>query len=151
VLDSISTNPIFQGNQEIFDYLVNDVQILLYMPEDNIITQGQEALSLFFLARGNCTVWVKDHMKRSIQVNDLEQGEMFGEIALLTDQHRTATVKSSNYCTLASMKKKTFFEMCQNFPDLIVKMKEKSLEYQDPWKQFKMKLLSQVDYFKDIS
>ena len=59
---------------------------------------------------------------------------MFGEIALINDTVRTATVKSENYCTLATLSKKVFYDLCQNFPDIIVSIKEKSLEYNDPWK-----------------
>ena len=112
-LDSINQNPIFSQDQEVFDFLINDVHIILFMPEDQIITQGQkEAEYMFFIAKGNCTVWVKDHMKQNIKVNSLSQGDMFGEIALLTNSGRTATVKSQNYCTMASLSKKVFFDLC---------------------------------------
>ena len=62
---------------------------------------------------------------------------------------RTATVKSSNYCTLASLSKKIFYELCSSFPDILIKLKQRALEYQDPWKRFKLMLLSQIDYFED--
>ena len=112
------------------------------MPEDSIVTQGQVGASMFFLAKGTCTVWVKDHMKRNRLVNELSQGDYFGEISLITDSNRTATVKSHNYCTLACLSKNTFYELCQNFPDILVKLKKKALEYNDPWKKFKIKMLN---------
>jgi len=58
-------------------------------------------------------------------------------------------VKSSNYCTLAALSKKTFFELCNNFPQIILRMREKTLDYKDPWKQFRKKVLEQVHYFKE--
>ena len=29
-------------------------------------------------------------------------------------------------------------------------MKQRAVEYKDPWKLFKIKLLGQIDYFRDI-
>ena len=58
-------------------------------------------------------------------------------------------MKSSNYCTLASLNSKTFYELCKSFPDIFVKMKEKAFKYSDPWKRFKIHLLHQIDYFDE--
>ena len=55
-------------------------------------------------------------MRANRYVNSLNQGEYFGEISILYETPRTATVKSSNYCTLASLSKRTFFDLCNNFP-----------------------------------
>jgi CRP-like cAMP-binding protein len=140
-LDAISSNPIFSSSEELTNFLVSDVKIYLFMPEDYIITQGQKGENLFMLAKGNCTVWVRDYNKRNILVNNLSQGEYFGEISLLTDQCRTASVKSQNYCTLACINKETFSEVCKNFPEIMWKMKKKCNNYQDPWKKMKEKML----------
>lgn len=39
-MNAIESNPIFKGSQEIIDFLINDIQTLLYLPEDVIISQG---------------------------------------------------------------------------------------------------------------
>ena len=88
-------------------------------------------------------------MKRQICVNQLSQGDYFGEVSILTDTPRTASVKSSNYCTMACIHKRVFFELCNSFPDILIKMKKKALQYKDPWKEFKLTVLKQVDYFAD--
>ena len=58
-------------------------------------------------------------------------------------------MKSSNYCTLAGLDSKTFYDLCRSFPDIFMKMKEKALKYEDPWKVFKLHLLKQIDYFDE--
>jgi len=88
-------------------------------------------------------------MKNEVMVNSLKQGDYFGEIAILTDSVRTASVKSSNYCTMACIHKRVFYDLCNNFPDILIKMKRKALEYKDPWKEFKITVLKQVDYFAE--
>lgn len=87
-------------------------------------------------------------MKENKYVKQLVQGEYFGEVALLTNTQRTATVKSSNYCTMASLDKTAFFDMCNSFSDIFIKLKQCAVYYQDPWKLFKLKLLKQIDYFQ---
>jgi CRP-like cAMP-binding protein len=93
---------------------------------------------------------VKDHLKNNKLVKQLIQGEYFGELALLNQCQRTATVKSTNYCTMASFDKKMFYDMCNKFSDIFIKMKMKAVSYRDPWKMFKIKLLNQIDYFNNV-
>jgi len=81
---------------------------------------------MFFIAKGDCEVWVKDHLKASKYVCQLIQGDYFGELALITSAPRSATVKSSNYCTLAGLSSKTFYDLCSKFPDIFMKMKEQA-------------------------
>ena len=86
-------------------------------------------------------MWVKDHNKVSRYVRQVEQGQYFGELALLNFSVRTATVTSSNYCTMAKVDSKVFYKLCDSFPDVFFKMKNKSKDYSDPLKMFKIKLL----------
>ena len=147
-LDAIASNPVLSGSQEVIDFLINDVATLLYMPEDKIVCQGEQGDGLFLIAKGECSVYVNDHLRRNRYVRQLKQGEYFGEVSILNATQRTATVKSQNYCTIAMLNRKTFFDLCNSFPEIILKMRERALKYNDPWKQFKKKVLQQVDYFK---
>ena len=45
------------------EFVVNDIETLLYFPEDDIITQGTNGTSIYFIAKGDCEVFVKDHRK----------------------------------------------------------------------------------------
>ena len=94
---------------------------------------------------------MRDHLKKNRYVKQICRGEYFGEISILTESLRTATVKSSNYCTLACLKQRIFFELCNNFPEIIMKMKLRSMEYKDPWKKFKLMVLQQIDYFNTVN
>lgn len=59
-LNAIEKNDIFKGNRDIIDFVVHNIITLLYLPEDQILRQGQKAHHLFFLARGDCEVFVRD-------------------------------------------------------------------------------------------
>ena len=66
---AIEFNTIFQGDLHILDFVVNDIDTLLYLPEDDIILQGTNGASIYFIARGDCEILVKDHRKKNTVVN----------------------------------------------------------------------------------
>jgi hypothetical protein len=37
---AVDSNSIFKGNAEMIDFVIDDVETLLYVPEDTIVTQG---------------------------------------------------------------------------------------------------------------
>lgn len=69
---------------------------------------------MYFIAKGSCEVTVRTNYDIQIDDNDessqkiglLGEGAHFGEISLIYGCKRTATVSSTNYCTLASLSKK---------------------------------------------
>jgi CRP-like cAMP-binding protein len=69
------------------------------------------AVYLLFLTRGECSVWVIDENKRERHVKNLKIGSLFGELALLKNCKRTATVISKNYSTCGAINSSAFFEL----------------------------------------
>lgn len=59
---------------------------------DTIITEGQDATSVHMLLRGSCTA---THHSGD-RYPDLREGDLFGEVAVLTEGPTTATVKASS-------------------------------------------------------
>jgi len=54
---------------------------------------------MYFLARGECKVFVTDNNKKEIMTNSLVKGSYFGEVGLLKHCRRTASVFSKEYST----------------------------------------------------
>lgn len=79
-----------QFQKAIWHYL----SIKLFLPEDQIIKQGEISESMYFLATGECNVYVTDINMKEIHSNTLKEGQYFGEIGLIKDCHRTASVFS---------------------------------------------------------
>jgi CRP-like cAMP-binding protein len=63
-------------------------------------------------------VLVKDQFKKDIYVRDIKPGSLFGEVALLYDTKRTATVRSKDQCLIGSLSEENFLELVQNYPEI---------------------------------
>jgi CRP-like cAMP-binding protein len=57
-----------------------------------------------------------------ITVAELHDGDFFGEIAILCDTPRTATVKAKNELTALRIRKEPFFQLLLQFPEIAVQM-----------------------------
>jgi CRP/FNR family transcriptional regulator, cyclic AMP receptor protein len=60
---------------------------------DTIVKQGEQGLGMYMIRSGRVEV-VRESAGEEQHLNTLGPGEYFGEIALLTDQPRTATVRA---------------------------------------------------------
>lgn len=59
------------------------MKIRLFLPEDQIIRQGDPGECLYFVARGECDVFVVDENQLTKYTATLRGCSYFGEIALL--------------------------------------------------------------------
>ena len=101
------------------------------MPEDEIVTQGRRGDRMYFLARGDCECIVYDEFKQPWFQHLLKPGCHFGEVALLYNTLRTATVRAKNYITVAALDRPNFDELIMNFPETVPKFKEVMNCYDD--------------------
>jgi CRP-like cAMP-binding protein len=70
---------------------------------------------------GNCRVIVHEHNEESNRVEDsyvkrLDTGHYFGEIALLCNSFRSATVITENYVTVGKLKLETVYALSMQYP-----------------------------------
>ena len=135
------------GQEEVLDQLLPDWKIKLFLPEDKIIRQGDRAESLFFLAQGECDVLVSDEMNTDKYTATLKPSSYFGEVALIKNCTRTASVYSKNYTTCAELKKEIFEKLLKRFQFLKDSMEHRIYHsYNDKWKKFKKRCIRNIDY-----
>lgn len=110
-LQVLVTNPIFGNNPELNELVIEKVTLNSYPPEAIIIKQGDAPNGLYIISKGELAVLVKDEHNKESFVRVLESGELFGEVALIAECPRTATIQGLNYCTCALMSVEGFKEV----------------------------------------
>ena len=145
--NAILSNPVFDRKTEIIDDILHNLNTCLYFPENEIWSQGTIGRELYFLAKGEWDVFVKDENSIVRYITTLQVGFYFGEVALLKECPRTATVKSKNYSTCASLDKEKFNKLLLRYTFLRRSMEKYiSDKYQDRWRKFIKRTLRNVEY-----
>jgi len=83
--------------------LIATLELVTAQPGDIIVSEGEPGGSLFVLAAGRVRVWARDASGRHRLVRNLEEGEFFGEVSLITGRPRTATVVAATPCELLEL------------------------------------------------
>lgn len=83
-----------QQDQWQYDLLMSHSRIIEYQPGEVVLEKGQTDHWLYFLLKGQLMVSVGDKQQGGQEVNYITPGEVFGDLAVLFDHQRTATVKA---------------------------------------------------------
>lgn len=89
----------------------------MYSKGDKIVSEGEKGENFYFIERGNCDVYTKagGHIKV------LRKGDYFGEIALLNDLPRQATVEAIDSVVVATLGKSGFQRLLGPAVDVLKK------------------------------
>ncbi len=82
-----------------------------------IIQQGEPGNTFYILVRGKVDI-LRDEGERTVSVGKLEDGDCFGEMALLSSQPRNATVKALTDCVCLSLSRDLFNRLLADEPEL---------------------------------
>jgi ATP-binding cassette, subfamily B, bacterial len=83
---------------------------------EEVVRQGEAGNKLYLLASGQVEVVVHDGT-RDRRVNTLNDGDFFGEMALLADEPRAATVRTTMPTQLYSLARTDFLSLLDHDPD----------------------------------
>ena len=72
---------------------------------------------LYVIVRGTVDVLVKDQAGKEQFIDCMEDGDYFGEMALLLNQPRSATIRTVTPSLLLSLTTEQFFHMLDQFPE----------------------------------
>ena len=79
------------------NFMIAKLRPVLFLPADVIVREGEKGEHLYFLGKGKVEVLLKIEKEGKLSeqtVRIMEDGDTFGEIALLTNLKRTATLKA---------------------------------------------------------
>ncbi|HEX9387363.1 MAG TPA: cyclic nucleotide-binding domain-containing protein [Anaerolineales bacterium] len=83
-------------NEKTLGSILKEAKPVLYEAGHDIIKQGDVGNSFYLLLDGSVDILVKDEHREERLVNQLSSGSYFGEMALMGNKRRTATVRVSH-------------------------------------------------------
>lgn len=114
----LNEHDIFKNEKELVNLLFSKMELSMFDPEEVVIRQGEIAHHLFFISKGECEVYVADENREDTFSQVLGPGTYFGEIALISNVRRTATVQTKNYSNIGLIDQQTVNEIFTIFPDV---------------------------------
>ncbi len=78
-----------------YELLVQHSWLVSYGPEETVLLKGSDDRALYFLLKGQVRVMAANDDQ---EVNLITPGEVFGDLAVLLNQPRTATVVADSNC-----------------------------------------------------
>src|SRR4051812_15890195 len=83
-----------------------------------IVSQGAAADAFYVVVAGTARVLKEGEDGQEIALNVVRSGESFGEIALLEETTRTATVRATTEVTVLKLDRAVFQDLVQNHPEI---------------------------------
>jgi CRP-like cAMP-binding protein len=94
---------------------------VLYRADEALFHQGDPGDAAFVILSGRADVLV-DSPQGQIKVAELEENAIVGEIAILCDVARTATVKAVTQVEALRISKDNFFKLLTDFPEMTIEV-----------------------------
>ena len=84
-----------EAKGEALEESVERMRTARYLAGQTIVREGEPSDALYILTRGTVSVFRRDPAGTEVEINTLGPGDFFGEIGLLTDGNRGATVRAT--------------------------------------------------------
>jgi small-conductance mechanosensitive channel/CRP-like cAMP-binding protein len=110
-------------SDEQIEGLVQQSHVSHFGRGERVIREGAEGDSMFVLLRGAAEVSISKN-GTSIPVATLKAPDCFGEMSLLTGEHRTATVRAQTDCQVMEIGKPVMAELLRAAPDCLERLSE---------------------------
>ncbi len=121
-VDLLRRVPLFSGIESSrLKLLAYTSDVITYQPGQVLMRQGDVGDAAYVIIEGDAQVTVATE-GGEIPIAQLHDGDFLGEIAILCDTPRTATVTAKSAVKALRIRKEPFFELLQQFPEMAVEM-----------------------------
>jgi nucleotide-binding universal stress UspA family protein len=123
VSELLAQAPLFAAlNQEDRDHIGETARIRTYQRGEFIVREGEMATGCFIIASGRVEVVRGEQSAHPTVLTTLDAGELFGEMAVIDDHPRSASVRALAETECVAIGRVEFLEALQQRPQIAVQM-----------------------------
>jgi CRP/FNR family transcriptional regulator, cyclic AMP receptor protein len=123
VIDLLIEIPLFdQIKSDDLKILARNMNFMDFQPREVIFTEGDKGDFVCFVTRGALDVVKKNDKGKDVVIATLGKGRSLGEMSIIDDSPRSATVKAKTQSTLLILTRKSFDQMLEQHPQIGVKL-----------------------------
>ncbi len=100
-----------------------------------IVREGDPGDKLYVIVRGRVTIGKRDASGEEKILAVLEDGDFFGEMALLEGGPRTASVRTLSFCTCLALARAPFLDLLAAYPEVRAGIQEEAQRRRDQQEQ----------------
>jgi CRP-like cAMP-binding protein len=104
--------------REVFAPVVRALKVLRLRDGELVIREGEPGVGFYLVATGQVLVFATDSLGRKVERTRLHEGALFGEMALLTQQPRTASVQVIDEADILELSRENLAELTAEVPAL---------------------------------
>lgn len=93
-----------------------------YRKNTIVVQRGDESASLYVMIEGRARVFIADDHGKEVTLNTIEPGEYFGELALLGETARTASVVTTEDCRCMVISRSEFLQCLAGQPRIALQL-----------------------------
>ncbi|MEM7292279.1 MAG: cyclic nucleotide-binding domain-containing protein [Pseudomonadota bacterium] len=118
-MQSLRTVPLFSSlTEEELTMMAQARQIRTYPANATIINDGDTTNALYIINKGKVKVCISNEQGREVVIAQLAEGEHFGEMSLIDEKPRSASIITRSACEISLIQKDDFHRMLASNPEL---------------------------------
>jgi CRP/FNR family cyclic AMP-dependent transcriptional regulator len=123
VVDLLTEIPIFdQIRSDDIKILARHMNFMDFKPGEVIFSEGDRGDFVCFVTKGSLDVLKRNENGNNIEIASLGKGRSIGEMAIIDDFPRSATVRAKTDSTLLILTRNGFEELLEKYPQLGIKL-----------------------------
>jgi nucleotide-binding universal stress UspA family protein len=123
VAQLLAQAPLFAVlSQEDLEHIAETARVRTYQRGEIIVREGEAPTGCFIIASGQVEVVMGEHSSHPTVLTTLGAGEFFGEMAVIDDHPRSATVRALEETECVAIGRVEFLEALQHRPEVAVQM-----------------------------
>lgn len=123
IADLLAQTPLFADlTQEELQRIAEAARMRVYQPGEAIVREGERTAGCFIILTGQVEVVKGADTAKSTVLAQMGPGEIFGEMAMIDDSPRSATVRALEATECVGLRRSDFMAELQRTPEIAVHM-----------------------------